>query len=200
MKGEIKQLLFLSSVANITSSFHVLKSCNDCLIFSINSTARNPEKLLALMKLNSNITEETVRAFYLFCKKEQEQERKYSVWIWNVGSSFGLFVFQPESRLWRTQTWNIPSSRRAASASPENQASTTIPTKVIHLETSWDLRYQTELMYLSVFLYPQSSALKVRASGYSHEVKKTETETEEVKKKWLQTCGLCFFSVQDFCI
>merc|ERR1712002_697271 len=59
------------SAANVTSYFHVLESCPDCLIFSINSTATNLDKVLALMKLNNVIAEEfSVRSFYLFSREK----------------------------------------------------------------------------------------------------------------------------------
>ncbi|XP_070778314.1 saxitoxin and tetrodotoxin-binding protein 1-like [Enoplosus armatus] len=55
-----------TSLINITSTFHILPSCEGCLIFSINSTARNFDKWLDLMKFNSAVKEEfTARTLYL---------------------------------------------------------------------------------------------------------------------------------------
>ncbi|XP_044028079.1 uncharacterized protein LOC122864574 [Siniperca chuatsi] len=56
-----------ASLGNVTSMFHVLPSCEGCLVFSINSTARNLDKFLHFMKVNSTVKEEevTARALYL---------------------------------------------------------------------------------------------------------------------------------------
>ncbi|XP_042292373.1 uncharacterized protein LOC121913688 isoform X1 [Thunnus maccoyii] len=60
----------VGKVANVTSSFHVLESCSDCLVLSINSTSRDFSRVLDTMKLNIPAKEEIVaRAFYLFSRE-----------------------------------------------------------------------------------------------------------------------------------
>ncbi|XP_041810712.1 uncharacterized protein LOC121619959 [Chelmon rostratus] len=56
-----------SSMGNITTEFHLLPSCDGCVVFSGISTARNLEKFLDLVKLDSTNTREqfTTNAVYL---------------------------------------------------------------------------------------------------------------------------------------
>ncbi|XP_045914859.1 uncharacterized protein LOC123976598 [Micropterus dolomieu] len=56
-----------SSLPNFTSEFHVLPSCQGCLVFSINNTARNLNKIPQLLKIGGTFPEEEVtnRAVYL---------------------------------------------------------------------------------------------------------------------------------------
>lgn len=52
--------MFLFPVANSTSSFYLLPSCDGCLVFVINSTARNIKHLLKLLKINIDASDEFV--------------------------------------------------------------------------------------------------------------------------------------------
>ncbi|XP_078032209.1 uncharacterized protein LOC117263489 isoform X1 [Epinephelus lanceolatus] len=63
--------LFLSSVANLTSALQLLPSCDSCLLFNVNSTARNLKKLLDKMNFNSNVTEDEInfQALYLMSRE-----------------------------------------------------------------------------------------------------------------------------------
>ncbi|XP_045914858.1 uncharacterized protein LOC123976597 [Micropterus dolomieu] len=56
-----------AALPNITSEFHVLPSCQGCLVFSINNTARNLNKIHQLLKVGGTFPEEEVisRAVYL---------------------------------------------------------------------------------------------------------------------------------------
>ncbi|GLD70144.1 uncharacterized protein AKAME5_002146400 [Lates japonicus] len=54
-----------TSYANVTSVFHLLPSCDGCLVFNINSRARNIEKFLSLMNMTSTAEEITTHALYL---------------------------------------------------------------------------------------------------------------------------------------
>ncbi|XP_038580320.1 uncharacterized protein LOC119906929 isoform X1 [Micropterus salmoides] len=55
------------ALPNITSEFHVLPSCQGCLVFSINNTDRNLNKIHQLLKIGGTFPEEEViiRAVYL---------------------------------------------------------------------------------------------------------------------------------------
>lgn len=68
--------MFLSPVPNITSEFHVLPSCQGCLVFSINNTARNLNKIPQLLKIGGTFPEEEViiRAVYLLGRMERTRE------------------------------------------------------------------------------------------------------------------------------
>ncbi|XP_039978134.1 uncharacterized protein LOC120786638 isoform X2 [Xiphias gladius] len=60
-----------ASIANITSVFHVLPSCEGCLVFSINTTVRDFSKFLHVMKLNITAEAEALdaRSLYLMGKE-----------------------------------------------------------------------------------------------------------------------------------
>ncbi|XP_061597971.1 uncharacterized protein LOC133461185 isoform X2 [Cololabis saira] len=55
---------------NMTSEFHVLPSCQDCLLLSINNTLKNFKQMVQLMKVDdSNVPDEIhARTFYLLGK------------------------------------------------------------------------------------------------------------------------------------
>ncbi|XP_040908738.1 uncharacterized protein LOC121191591 [Toxotes jaculatrix] len=57
----------ITSLANVTSVSRLLPSCDGCLVFSINSTARNIEKFLNFMNVSCAVTEDsfTVQSLYL---------------------------------------------------------------------------------------------------------------------------------------
>ncbi|XP_049457611.1 uncharacterized protein LOC125904315 isoform X1 [Epinephelus fuscoguttatus] len=55
-----------ASLANFSSVIHVLPSCDGCLLMSLNSTARNLDKLLHKMNFNSNITGDKIHAQALY--------------------------------------------------------------------------------------------------------------------------------------
>ncbi|XP_037651777.1 uncharacterized protein LOC119503825 [Sebastes umbrosus] len=59
------------SIANITTVFHLLPSCDGCLLMSFNSTARNLNKMLQMLNVNSNITGEEInfRGVYLMARE-----------------------------------------------------------------------------------------------------------------------------------
>ncbi|XP_042362152.1 uncharacterized protein LOC121957580 [Plectropomus leopardus] len=56
-----------TSYFNITSEIHLLPSCDGCMVMSVNSTARNLDKLLQAMKFHSDVTGDEInaRALYL---------------------------------------------------------------------------------------------------------------------------------------
>ncbi len=58
---------YLPSIANITSVFHVLPSCDDCLVLSVNTTASNLDQFVMLLNISSSVTHEeiTVHSLYL---------------------------------------------------------------------------------------------------------------------------------------
>lgn len=56
-------------VLNVTSEFHLLPSCNGCIVFSINSTASNISKLLQAMGVGTAEEEIRTRAVYLLGRK-----------------------------------------------------------------------------------------------------------------------------------
>ncbi|PWA33354.1 uncharacterized protein LOC122843538 [Gambusia affinis] len=55
-----------SSYLNMTSAFHVLPSCDSCLVLLINSTAENIEPLLQLFKLSNANIQNTITARSLY--------------------------------------------------------------------------------------------------------------------------------------
>ncbi|XP_054461600.1 uncharacterized protein LOC129096927 [Anoplopoma fimbria] len=55
-----------TSVANVTTTFHLLPSCDGCLLMSANCTARDLDKLLHVMKVDSNVTAEEVHIHVLY--------------------------------------------------------------------------------------------------------------------------------------
>ncbi|XP_033492783.1 uncharacterized protein LOC117263489 isoform X2 [Epinephelus lanceolatus] len=59
------------SLANLTSALQLLPSCDSCLLFNVNSTARNLKKLLDKMNFNSNVTEDEInfQALYLMSRE-----------------------------------------------------------------------------------------------------------------------------------
>ncbi|XP_049457600.1 uncharacterized protein LOC125904306 isoform X4 [Epinephelus fuscoguttatus] len=59
------------SLANLTSVLQLLPSCDGCLLFNVNSTARNLKKLLDKMNFNSNVTEDEInfQALYLMSRE-----------------------------------------------------------------------------------------------------------------------------------
>ncbi|XP_076610237.1 uncharacterized protein LOC143335025 isoform X1 [Chaetodon auriga] len=61
-----------SSVGNITTVFHMLPTCEGCVVFSGNSTNRNLEKYLDAVNLDSTNTREnfTTRALYLMARED----------------------------------------------------------------------------------------------------------------------------------
>uniref|UniRef100_A0A3Q4N7S4 Uncharacterized protein n=1 Tax=Neolamprologus brichardi TaxID=32507 RepID=A0A3Q4N7S4_NEOBR len=66
-------------MANSTSSFYLLPSCDGCLVFMINSTARNTKHLLKLLKIDLDASDEiAAHSLYLLGKgstlKEPELE------------------------------------------------------------------------------------------------------------------------------
>ncbi|XP_017285179.1 uncharacterized protein LOC108243931 [Kryptolebias marmoratus] len=67
VKGTVEGDTVNSSIANTTSVFHVLPSCEGCLALSINSTAKNIQNLLKAMKFSdiSMADEFHIRALYL---------------------------------------------------------------------------------------------------------------------------------------
>ncbi|XP_074469163.1 uncharacterized protein LOC141754163 [Sebastes fasciatus] len=54
------------SIANVTSMFHLLPTCDGCMLFSINVTARNLDKLLHKIEFNHDVTEEEIHAHALY--------------------------------------------------------------------------------------------------------------------------------------
>ncbi|XP_042362154.1 uncharacterized protein LOC121957581 [Plectropomus leopardus] len=60
-----------TTFANLTSEFHVLPSCDGCLVMSINCTTKNLDKFLQALKIDSNPTgdEISVRALYLWSRE-----------------------------------------------------------------------------------------------------------------------------------
>ncbi|XP_049457615.1 uncharacterized protein LOC125904316 [Epinephelus fuscoguttatus] len=65
-----------SSYFNITSEFYLLPSCDSCLLMSVNSTARNLDKLLQMMNFSSNVTGDKInaRALYLNARESTLQD------------------------------------------------------------------------------------------------------------------------------
>uniref|UniRef100_A0A3Q0QQD2 Uncharacterized protein n=1 Tax=Amphilophus citrinellus TaxID=61819 RepID=A0A3Q0QQD2_AMPCI len=62
-------------VTNAVSSFHLLPSCDGCLVFMINSTARNIKHLLKLMRLNLDVGDVIdSRSVYLLSKESALKE------------------------------------------------------------------------------------------------------------------------------
>ncbi|XP_070841067.1 uncharacterized protein [Chaetodon trifascialis] len=61
-----------SAVGNITTVFHMLPSCEGCVVFSGNSTNRNLEKYLDAVNLDSTNTREhfTTRVLYLMARED----------------------------------------------------------------------------------------------------------------------------------
>ncbi|XP_037651774.1 uncharacterized protein LOC119503824 isoform X2 [Sebastes umbrosus] len=59
------------SIGNMTSVFHLLPSCDGCLLMSVNNTARNIDKMLQMMKFNVNVTGEEIhaRGVYLMARE-----------------------------------------------------------------------------------------------------------------------------------
>uniref|UniRef100_A0A8D0DCL9 Uncharacterized protein n=1 Tax=Sander lucioperca TaxID=283035 RepID=A0A8D0DCL9_SANLU len=70
-----------TSIANITSVFHLLPSCEGCLVMSINATARDLDKFATMMKLNVAVSGEEInsRCLYLLGReatlKDSDLER-----------------------------------------------------------------------------------------------------------------------------
>ena len=134
----LKQILLLFclnsdwfSVGNISTTFQLLPSCDGCLLFNANSHARHLNKFLRLVNLAADFPEEIrTHAVYLMGKWLGlyliRSVQAYSH-LW--------FCLQLRRRRWRTQTWNISRSRRAASASTESRTSATTPNMVLHLHT-----------------------------------------------------------------
>ncbi|XP_068424940.1 uncharacterized protein [Clinocottus analis] len=60
-----------TSFGNIVSEFHLLPTCEGCLLMSINSTATDLDKLLRAMNINVNITAEkiSIQTLYLMAKE-----------------------------------------------------------------------------------------------------------------------------------
>ncbi|KAF3706878.1 hypothetical protein EXN66_Car000049 [Channa argus] len=58
-----------SSYANITIAFHLLPSCDGCLVLSINSTAGNIDKMLKLINFTSTEKEITAYSVYLLARE-----------------------------------------------------------------------------------------------------------------------------------
>ncbi|XP_074469159.1 uncharacterized protein LOC141754157 [Sebastes fasciatus] len=58
-------------IANITTVFHLLPSCDGCLLMSFNITARNLNKMSQMLNVNSNITGEEInfRGVYLMARE-----------------------------------------------------------------------------------------------------------------------------------
>ncbi|XP_004572307.2 uncharacterized protein LOC101478108 [Maylandia zebra] len=62
-------------MANSTSSFYLLPSCDGCLVFVINSTARNTKRLLKLLKIDIDASDEFVaHSLYLLGKESTLKE------------------------------------------------------------------------------------------------------------------------------
>ncbi|TDH03637.1 hypothetical protein EPR50_G00144010 [Perca flavescens] len=57
----------ITSIANTTSVFHFLPTCDGCLVMSINATARDLDKFATMLKLNVDVSGEEVniRSLYL---------------------------------------------------------------------------------------------------------------------------------------
>ncbi|XP_067360332.1 uncharacterized protein [Channa argus] len=58
-----------SSYANVTSAFHLLPSCEGCVLLSINSTARDADNMLKLMNFISTEKEISAHALYLLARE-----------------------------------------------------------------------------------------------------------------------------------
>ncbi|KAK2830940.1 hypothetical protein Q5P01_018871 [Channa striata] len=58
-----------SSYANMTSAVHLLPSCEGCVLLSINTTARDAEKMLKLIHFNSTEKEITATSLYLLARE-----------------------------------------------------------------------------------------------------------------------------------
>uniref|UniRef100_A0A8C2WJK0 Uncharacterized protein n=1 Tax=Cyclopterus lumpus TaxID=8103 RepID=A0A8C2WJK0_CYCLU len=67
---EMINIQFLSLVSNYSGSFHMLPTCDDCLLYSFNRTATNLDKMFEKMELNINATAEEThyRGLYLMAR------------------------------------------------------------------------------------------------------------------------------------
>ncbi|KAM9340412.1 uncharacterized protein ABDE67_016153 [Symphorus nematophorus] len=54
------------TVANLTTSFHLLPSCDGCLLLSCNSTVRDVSKFLTQLNINMKVPEEELVAHGLY--------------------------------------------------------------------------------------------------------------------------------------
>ncbi|XP_022603158.1 uncharacterized protein LOC111223332 [Seriola dumerili] len=62
---------YLPSIANITSVFHLVPSCDGCVVFSINTTASNLDHFFKLLNMTSTVTNDeiVVHSLYLMGKE-----------------------------------------------------------------------------------------------------------------------------------
>lgn len=69
--------MILSSVANMTSVFHALPSCDGCLVLFGNTTVKNMNKFLEVidLKVNTDKDEFTARSLYLMGRQNRVRER-----------------------------------------------------------------------------------------------------------------------------
>uniref|UniRef100_A0A8C2Z6R3 Uncharacterized protein n=1 Tax=Cyclopterus lumpus TaxID=8103 RepID=A0A8C2Z6R3_CYCLU len=67
---EMINIQFLSLDSNFSASFHMLTTCDDCLLYSFNRTATNLDKMLEKMELNIKATAEEThyRGLYLMAR------------------------------------------------------------------------------------------------------------------------------------
>uniref|UniRef100_A0A8C2YXT4 Uncharacterized protein n=1 Tax=Cyclopterus lumpus TaxID=8103 RepID=A0A8C2YXT4_CYCLU len=67
---EMINIQFLSLDSNFSASFHMLPTCDDCLLYSFNRTATNLDKMLEKMELNIKATAEEThyRGLYLMAR------------------------------------------------------------------------------------------------------------------------------------
>ncbi|MED6294803.1 hypothetical protein CHARACLAT_024921 [Characodon lateralis] len=95
----------IASYFNMTSEFQVLPSCDGCLVFMINSTAKNIKNLLHLMKLiDLELPEEiSARSLYILGKGQTLTEsdlEHFKKQASCLGFSGELdFLFNPEKSL-----------------------------------------------------------------------------------------------------
>uniref|UniRef100_A0A3B4T9B3 Uncharacterized LOC111223332 n=1 Tax=Seriola dumerili TaxID=41447 RepID=A0A3B4T9B3_SERDU len=57
---------YLPSIANITSVFHLVPSCDGCVVFSINTTASNLDHFFKLLNMTKKITDSESKTFINF--------------------------------------------------------------------------------------------------------------------------------------
>uniref|UniRef100_A0A8C2Z6Q1 Uncharacterized protein n=1 Tax=Cyclopterus lumpus TaxID=8103 RepID=A0A8C2Z6Q1_CYCLU len=76
---EMINIQFLSLDSNFSASFHMLPTCDGCLLYSFNRTATNLDKMLEKMELNINATAEEThyRGIHLMGRKKQDSDLEH---------------------------------------------------------------------------------------------------------------------------
>ncbi|KAF1382102.1 hypothetical protein PFLUV_G00160960 [Perca fluviatilis] len=91
-----------TSIANTTSVFHFLPSCDGCLVMSINATVRDLDKFATMLKLNVDVSGEevNVRALYLLGReatlKDSDLERFKQQASCRLGSESRRLLYDPK--------------------------------------------------------------------------------------------------------